>query len=64
MSDNSRNQRRFRTFNMMDDFNREALGIEIAVCLLAGRISCYLDKLAEYLGYPPKIRVDNELEFN
>ncbi|OCG40657.1 hypothetical protein A9G25_06945 [Gilliamella sp. Bif1-4] len=34
MSDSSRNQRRFRTFNVIDDFNREALGIDIAVNLL------------------------------
>jgi putative transposase len=59
MSDSSRNQRRFRTFNVIDDFNREALGIDIAVSLPAGRITRYLDKLAEYHGYPLKIRVDN-----
>ena len=27
MSDSSQNHRRFRTFNIIDDFNREALGI-------------------------------------
>ncbi|OCG55917.1 hypothetical protein A9G30_03015 [Gilliamella sp. Fer4-1] len=63
MSDSSRNQRRFRTFNVIDDFNREALGIDIAVSLPAGRITRYLDKLAEYHGYPLKIRVDNGPEF-
>ncbi|MCO6555538.1 MAG: integrase core domain-containing protein [Gilliamella sp.] len=46
-----------------DDFNREALGINIAVSLPAGRITRYLDKLAEYHGYPLKIRVDNGPEF-
>jgi putative transposase len=56
MSDSSCNQRRFRTFNVIDDFNREALGIDIAVSLPAGRITRYLDKLAEYHGYPLKIR--------
>ncbi len=37
MSDSSRNQRRFRTFNVIDDFNREALGIDIlrSACRLA-----------------------------
>ena len=54
MCDSSRNQRRFRTFNVIDDFNREALGIDIAVSLPAGRITRYLDKLAEYHGYPLK----------
>ncbi|MWP49555.1 IS3 family transposase [Gilliamella sp. Lep-s35] len=63
MSDSSRNQRRFRTFNVIDDFNREALGIDIAVSLPAGRIIRYLDKLAQYHGYPLKIRVDNGPEF-
>ncbi|WP_081303477.1 IS3 family transposase [Gilliamella sp. WF3-4] len=62
-SDSSRNQRRFRTFNVIDDFNREALGIDIAVSLPVGRITRYLDKLAEYHGYPLKIRVDNGPEF-
>ncbi|WP_100114216.1 hypothetical protein [Snodgrassella alvi] len=46
MRDSSRNQHRFRTFNVIDDFNREALGIDIAVSLLAGRVNSYLDKLA------------------
>ncbi len=63
MEDSSRNQRRFRTFNVIDDFNREVLGIDIAVSLPAGRITRYLDKLAKYHGYPLKIRVDNEPEF-
>ena len=39
MSDSSGNQRRFRTFNVIDDFNREALGIDIAVSLPAGRVT-------------------------
>ncbi|WP_143558347.1 DDE-type integrase/transposase/recombinase, partial [Snodgrassella alvi] len=63
MSDSNRNQRRFRTFNVIDDFNCEALGIDIAVNLPAGRITRYLDKLAKYHGYPLKIRVDNGSEF-
>jgi putative transposase len=63
MSDSSRNQRRFRTFNVINDFIREALGIGIAVSLAAGRVACYLEKLAKYHGYPLKIRVDNGPEF-
>jgi putative transposase len=47
----------------MSYFNREALGIDIAVSLPAERITRYLDKLAEYHGYPLKIRVDNGPEF-
>jgi putative transposase len=58
MRDSSRNQPRFRTFNVIDDFKRVALGIDIAVSLPAGRVTRYLDKLAEYHGYPLKIRID------
>ena len=63
MSDSSQNHSRFRTFNVIDDFNREALGIDIAVSLSAARITRYLDILAQYHGYPLKIRVDNGTEF-
>ncbi|MCO6504409.1 MAG: hypothetical protein J6568_03205 [Snodgrassella sp.] len=37
MRDSSHNRRRFRTLNVIDDFNRKALGIDIAVSLPAGR---------------------------
>jgi putative transposase len=33
------------------------------VSLPAGRMSRYVDKLAEYYGYPLKIRMDNAAEF-
>jgi hypothetical protein len=35
----------------------------MVVRLLADRISSYLDKLAEYYGYPVKIRMNNGAEF-
>ena len=35
MSDHSENHRRFRTFNVINDFNREALAIDIVVSLSA-----------------------------
>ncbi|WP_143557222.1 hypothetical protein [Snodgrassella alvi] len=56
MSDSSQTQRRFRSFNVIDDFNRETLDVDIAVSLPTGRITRYLDKLAEYHSYPLKIR--------
>ena len=46
MSDNSENHRRFRTFNVINDFNREALAIDIVVSLSADRVTRYLDRLA------------------
>lgn len=39
ISDSSRNQRRFRTFNVIDDLNCEVLGIDVAVSLTTGRIT-------------------------
>jgi putative transposase len=39
MSDSSRNQQRFRTFNVIDGFNREALSIDIAASLPTGKLS-------------------------
>ncbi|MFQ1017680.1 hypothetical protein [Gilliamella sp. BG7] len=59
----AKNQRRFKRFNVIDDLNREALDINIAVSLPDDRVVLYLDKLAECYGYPLKIRVDNSSEF-
>ncbi|MWP62549.1 DDE-type integrase/transposase/recombinase [Gilliamella sp. Pas-s25] len=47
----------------MDDFNREVLGIDITFSSPVVKITLYLDLLAEYHGYPLKIRVDNGPEF-
>jgi len=38
MSDSLSNGRTFRTFNVLDDFNREGLGIEVDVSLPAARV--------------------------
>lgn len=50
---------RFRTFNLVDDFNREGLAIEIDTNLPAQRIIRVLDRVASERGYPVKLRVDN-----
>ena len=55
--------RSFRTFNVVDDFNPEALAIEIDLNLPAPRIIRVLDRVAVWRGYPLKIRVDNDPEF-
>jgi putative transposase len=51
--------RRYRTFNVVDDFNREALMIDIDLNLPAQRILRALDRIAVWRGYPAKLRVDN-----
>lgn len=55
--------RRFRTFNVVDDFNREALSIEIDLNLPAARVIRTLARIATWRGYPAKIRMDNGPEF-
>ena len=52
--------RRFRTFNVIDDFNREVLKIEIDTSLPARRIVRALDELIAIRGKPSAIRIDNE----
>ncbi len=59
MSDTLFDGRRFRTFNVLDDFNREALAIEIDLNLPAPRIIRVLEGVAQRRGYPEKMRCDN-----
>ena len=63
MSDALWNGRRFRTFNVVDDYNREALAIEIDLSLPSRRVIRVLDRIAETRGLPQKIRFDNGPEF-
>ena len=50
---------RFRTFNVIDDCNREALAIVIDFNLPAARVVRELDRIAAVRGYPLKLRIDN-----
>lgn len=59
MSDSLTSGRRFRTFNVIDDFNREGLGIEVDTSLPTQRIIRVLDRIAAQRGYPKAIRCDN-----
>jgi putative transposase len=59
MSDAFWDGRRYRTFNVVDDFNREALLIEIDFNLPAPRVVRELERIAAVRGYPLKLRLDN-----
>lgn len=59
MHDSLVSGRTFRTFNVIDDFNREALAIEIDTSLPAARVVRVLDALAAWRGYPQRLRTDN-----
>ena len=59
MSDALWGDRRFRTFNVVDDFNREVLAIEVDFNLPAARVVRTLERIAAERGYPLKLRLDN-----
>jgi len=63
MSDSLMCGRRFRTFNVVDDFNREALAIEVDLSLPAPRVIRVLERIVMWRGLPAKIRMDNGPEF-
>lgn len=54
---------RFRTFNVLDDFNRESLAIEIDTSLTGPRLIRVMEQLKAERGLPDWLRVDNGPEF-
>lgn len=63
MSDALYHGMRFRTFNVIDDFNRESLAIEIDTSLRTSRVIRVLERLGAERGYPHVLRADNGPEF-
>jgi putative transposase len=63
MHDSLVSGRTFRTLNVIDDFNREVLAIEIDTSLPAAPVIRVLDALAAWRGYPKQLRSDNGPEF-
>jgi len=63
MSDALSSGRKIRTFNLIDDFNREVLAIEIDTSLPADRVTRVLQQVVDWRGKPKRIRVDNGPEF-
>ncbi|WP_416136188.1 IS3 family transposase [Aquabacterium sp. A7-Y] len=51
--------RRFRTLNVIDAANREALAIEVSTSIPARRLIRTLSRLIEWYGTPASIRFDN-----
>jgi len=59
MSDVLSTGRTFRTLNVIDDFNREALWIEVDTSLPAERVVKVLEQLLDWRGKPTSLRMDN-----
>lgn len=62
MSDNLWDGRTFRLLNIVDDFNRELLYIELDLSLPTIRLIRCLEMLSVLRGLPKVIRVDNDPE--
>lgn len=63
MSDALYGGSRFRTFNVIDDFNRESLAVEIDTSLTGRRLIRLFERLRLERGLPQRLRVDNGPEF-
>jgi putative transposase len=63
MSDALLDGRKFRLLNVIDDFNRESLAIEVDTSLPSLRVIRVLEHLVKQRGKPANIRTDNGPEF-
>lgn len=63
MADRLSDGRQFRLLNVLDDYNREGLGIEADFSLPAERVVRSLNRIIEWRGKPLAIRVDNGPEY-
>lgn len=63
MHDQLSDGRSFRCFNVIDDFNREGLCIEVDFSLPSERVIRALEQIIEWRGKPKAIRCDNGPEY-
>ncbi len=63
MSDALVDGRKFRLLNVLDDFNRQSLAIEVDTSLPSLRVIRVLERLLKERGKPANIRTDNGPEF-
>jgi putative transposase len=63
MSDQLADGRKLRTFNVVDDYSRQCLAIEVDTSLGGARVTRVLDQLVAQRGRPTRIVLDNGPEF-
>ena len=63
MRDQLADGRRYRLFAVIDDYNREGLGIEVDLSLPSLRVARTLDQIIDWRGKPTAIRCDNGPEY-
>jgi putative transposase len=63
MHDQLSDGRSFRLFNVLDDYNREGLGIEVDFSLPSIRVIRSLEQIIEWRGKPKILRCDNGPEY-
>ena len=63
MSDALADGRSLRTFNVLDDYNREGLGIDVDLSMPSARVTRSLEQIIEWRGKPAAIRMDNGPEY-
>ncbi len=63
MHDQLQNGRSFRLLNVIDDYNREGLAMEVDFSLPSDRVIRVLDQIIEWRGKPKAIRSDNGPEY-
>ena len=63
MHDQLSSGKSFRLFNVIDDFNREGLEIEVDFSLPSERVIRTLEQIIQWRGKPKKLRCDNGPEY-
>lgn len=63
MSDSLTDGRTLRTFNVIDDYNREGLAIDVDLSMPSLRVIRSLEQVIEWRGKPAAIRCDNGPEY-
>lgn len=63
VSDGLLDGRRLRCLNMVDDFTKQCLAIEVDTSLLGRRVAAVLEWLAESRGLPRSVTIENGPEF-